>query len=377
MQRIPEIQIWPKPALPEKYVTPKKDPYVALINDYCQQRDEGLHPEQEDGHSCSVVDAKKSLDRLGLQGKRDITRGILPKPHPEPIETIDEETEISTQPISNNVQDHRPPRINQKELPRITEDTRQHPKVVSSVTYESSVSSLPFVARLAISTSSSLQRALDDACQKLENEEQKADNILKRDKARPELPLDPRHDSRPSVSRHALPRKPSSTEKSTHVKRNASVAAAPLLISKPLPPEPVSATQVAPEKRADAGPSQSNRKAPPVPRPLTGKRKNAVAELAKAEEMLRDLDVFLSDYDDADIEDRDVIKGLQVAIHAAADDLYDGYIRHKTGLRIRRFLADLKSFEDISELSAANQRAKEKRAKGKRVVGIRDRSRHR
>jgi hypothetical protein len=374
MQSIPEIQPRPKPGLPEKYVTPKKEPYVALINDYCEQRDQGLHPEQEDGHNCSVADARAFLDSLALRNKRDITRGVLPKPHPEPIETIDEETEISTQLVGNNVQDHRPSHTDQKELPSITEGTRRQPNVVSSVTYGSSGSSLPFAARLAVSTSSSLQRALDDACRKIDNEERRKEIAVKRENSKPEPPPVPRRDSRHT---RALPRKPYSTEKPRYGKRKVPTVEAPPLSSKPLPPEPVSVMQAAPEKRADTRPPQPNREAPPVPRARTGKRKNAVAELAKAEEMLKDLDVFLSDYDDADIEDRDVIKGLQVAIHAAADDLYDGYIRHKTGLRIRRFLADLKSFEDISELSAADQQAGEKRAKSRKAVGIRDRNRHR
>ncbi|KAJ8125710.1 hypothetical protein O1611_g7928 [Lasiodiplodia mahajangana] len=375
LQSVPEIQLWPRAALPPKYVTPKKEPYVALIKDYYEPKDPGHHLEQEGGHSHSLVGAKKSLDRFGLQGKRDITRGVLPQPYPEPIETIDEETEISTHPVGNNIQTQRPDRLNQKELPGITQCARQRPDAVSLVTHESSVPSLPFAARLAVSTSSSLQRALDDACQKLDNEECKRRNLSERENTKPELPPLPQQDSRHSASHHALPRKPRSTEKFIYVKRSMPTVESLPLTSKPLPPEPVPATQATPKKRSDPKPSQPTRKAPPPPTPapraLTGKRKNAVAELAKAEEMLKDLDVFLNDYDDANIEDRDVIKGLQVAIHAAADDLYDGYIRHKTGLRIRRFLADLKSFEDISELSSTEQRAREKTTKGIRPEGFR------
>ncbi|KAK7941268.1 heat repeat protein [Apiospora aurea] len=62
------------------------------------------------------------------------------------------------------------------------------------------------------------------------------------------------------------------------------------------------------------------------------------------EEALSDLDVFF-DYDDSDIKDRDVLRGLQLAVHAAADDSFDAQVRQKTGLRIRRFLADLSSVE--------------------------------
>ncbi|KAI1125957.1 hypothetical protein F5Y10DRAFT_279162 [Nemania abortiva] len=380
MQSIPEIRLRPKPALPEKYVTPKKEPYVALIDDYYEPRGRGFHPEQEGGHSHSVVDAKQSLSKVTPLGKRDMTTGVLPQPYPEPIETIDEETEISTHPVGNTIQYHRQIRPDQRELPSITQCTHQPPDAASLVTHKSSAPSLPFAARLAVSTSSSLQRALDDACQKLDSEEREGGKPSGQEKTKRELPPIPQQGSQHSASRHTLPRKPHPTEKSIYMKRSLPILETLPLTSKPLPPEPVPSTQAAPEKRSVRAPPPPSRKAPPVPPPpraLTGKRKNAVAELAKAEEMLKDLDMFLSDYDDADIEDRDVIKGLQVAIHAAADDLYDGYIRHKTGLRIRRFLADLKSFEDISELNSTDQRAREKDTKGKRPEGVSDGNNHR
>ncbi|KAI1430072.1 hypothetical protein F5Y12DRAFT_709624 [Xylaria sp. FL1777] len=372
MQSIPEIQLWPKPVPPSKYVTPKKEACVRLASDYCQQRDQGLDPAQEDRHYRSAIDAKQSLGLVGLRGKRDITRGVLHKPHPEPISTIEEETEINTL-IDNSVQNGCLPLTKQKEIQGVTEGSRRRLNAASSATHESSVPSLPFAARLAASTASSLQRALDDACSKIDGESHQADILSEQENIKQEPPPIPRRDSRHNVSYHPLPRKPRSTEKFIYVKRNMPTVEALQSLSKPLPPEPLSAAQVTPKKRPNTKPSQPSRIAPPVPRPLTGKRKNAVAELAKAEEMLRDLDVFLNDYDDADIEDRDVIKGLQVAIHAAADDLYDGYIRHKMGLRIRRFLADLKSFEDISELGPTDQRAREKRAdESRKLEGIGD-----
>ncbi|GAW21633.1 hypothetical protein ANO14919_111560 [Xylariales sp. No.14919] len=379
MQSIPETQLWPKPPVPAKYVTPKKEACVTLTSDYCEQSDQGLHPEQGGGHYGSVIDAKQALDDVGLRGKRDITRGVLPKPYPDPIPTIEEETEINIHSTEDGIQGHcsPPTATGQKEVLGVTEGTRRRPNATSSVTHESSVPSLPFAARLAASTASSLQRALDDACQKIDDQDKKVAKLPEHEDIKQEPPPIPRRDSRHNAARRAVPRRPRSTEKFIYVKRNMPTVEAPRSISKPLPPEPLRAAQVTPQKRPDTKPSQPNRKPPPAPRPLTGKRKNAVAELAKAEEMLRDLDVFLNDYDDADIEDRDVIKGLQVAIHAAADDLYDGYIRHKTGLRIRRFLADLKSFEDISELGATDQRAREKRAKSRKAEGIRDRNKRR
>ncbi|KAI1299147.1 hypothetical protein F5Y03DRAFT_408916 [Xylaria venustula] len=367
MQSIPEIQLWPRPVPPAKYVTPKKEACVTLTSNYYD------HPAQEDRHHRNAIDAKQSLGLIGMQGKRDITRGVLPKPLPEPISTIEEETEINTL-MDNSIPDGGSPPTGQKEITMIPAGSRRGPNAVSSATHESSIPSLPFAARLAASTVSSLQRALDDACQKIDAPDQQAGDLLVKKAIKPELPPIPRRDSRHNASHHPLPRKPRSTERFIFVNRNMPTVETLQSISKPLPPEPVSATQATPEKRPDTKPSQPVHQAPPVPapRPLTGKRKNAVAELAKAEEMLRDLDVFLNDYDDADIEDRDVIKGLQVAIHAAADDLYDGYIRHKTGLRIRRFLADLKSFEDVTELGPSEQRAREKRAEIRRREGTRD-----
>ncbi|KAI0555573.1 hypothetical protein F4679DRAFT_176084 [Xylaria curta] len=380
MQSIPEIQLWPKkPTLPPKLVTPKREPCVALATDYCGQSDQGPHPVQEGEHHGSVIDAKQSLGAASLRGKRDITRGGLPKPYPEFIGTIEEETNRNTHPMGTSNQDRYPPRTNYKMMPSRKQGTRQRPDVKSSMTQESSVPSLPFAARLAASTASSLQRALDDACRKLDDEDIQAEKMLKQENTKQDLPPIPRQDSQQNLSCRALPRKPRSTDKFIYVKRNMPRVEVAQPASKPLPPEPVLAAPATPEKVSGLRPRQPSRKAPPVPPtppPLTGKRKNAVAELAKAEEMLKDLDVFLNDYDDANIEDRDVIKGLQVAIHAAADDLYDGYIRHKTGLRIRRFLADLKSFEDISDLGSPDQRAREKRAKSRKLEG-RDRNHRR
>jgi hypothetical protein len=51
---------------------------------------------------------------------------------------------------------------------------------------------------------------------------------------------------------------------------------------------------------------------------------------------------------DRDIDDRDVLLGLKMAICAACDDDLDAWIRDRTGLRLRRFLADLKAFDAVS-----------------------------
>ncbi|KAF3762552.1 hypothetical protein M406DRAFT_332932 [Cryphonectria parasitica EP155] len=86
---------------------------------------------------------------------------------------------------------------------------------------------------------------------------------------------------------------------------------------------------------------------------------------------------------DSGINDRDILIGLKMAICAACDEDLDAWIREKTGLRLRRFLADLKAFEIVSrerELSVplplsrrirthdkVNKRVESERERGKRV----------
>ncbi|KAI1824503.1 hypothetical protein F4861DRAFT_530910 [Xylaria intraflava] len=367
MQSIPEVQVPPEPALPTRYVTPKKEPCVALANVRCEQRDQGQHPEQDGWRHPDAIDAKQSLGGIGFQGKRDITRGVLPRPCPEPVETI-EEAEATGYQKENNLQTRCPSPMWRKETFGTTGTGRRRPDVTASATHESSIPSLPFAAKLAASTASSIQQALDDVCQRVDSESANTDSLSEQRDIKRERPPVPGRAS----NNHALPRKPRSTDRFIYVKRNMPQVETVQSIAKPLPPEPLSMAPVEPEVLTERRPPQPIRKAPEV---LTGQRGNAVAELSKAEEMLKDLDVFLNDNDDANIKDRDVIQGLQVAIHAAADDLYDGYIRHKTGLRIRRFLADLKSFEDISEFGdSSEQRPRMERDKGKRVDSSGERS---
>lgn len=70
--------------------------------------------------------------------------------------------------------------------------------------------------------------------------------------------------------------------------------------------------------------------------------------------------------DDHSIDDRDVLRGLHIAISAACDEEVDRWIRCETGVRIRRFLADLKAFEMLGKEEMRpdprEQRARERRA---------------
>ncbi|KXH50828.1 hypothetical protein CSIM01_01677 [Colletotrichum simmondsii] len=74
--------------------------------------------------------------------------------------------------------------------------------------------------------------------------------------------------------------------------------------------------------------------------------------------------------DDKDIDDRDVLRGLHIAISAACDEEVDAWIRQKTGVRIRRFLADLKAFETLGEENQpdpAKERARNRRADSRKL----------
>ncbi|KAM3503880.1 hypothetical protein MY10362_003911 [Beauveria mimosiformis] len=54
------------------------------------------------------------------------------------------------------------------------------------------------------------------------------------------------------------------------------------------------------------------------------------------------------DFDDREITDRDVLRGLHIAASAACDEEVDAFVRNQTGLRIRRFLADLMTLETLA-----------------------------
>ncbi|KAK2056779.1 hypothetical protein LY76DRAFT_606720 [Colletotrichum caudatum] len=74
--------------------------------------------------------------------------------------------------------------------------------------------------------------------------------------------------------------------------------------------------------------------------------------------------------DDCDIDDRDVLRGLNIAISAACDEEVDAWIRLKTGVRIRRFLADLKAFEtlgDDHEPDQVKEHARKRRADSRKL----------
>ncbi|PTB37008.1 hypothetical protein M441DRAFT_109581, partial [Trichoderma asperellum CBS 433.97] len=53
---------------------------------------------------------------------------------------------------------------------------------------------------------------------------------------------------------------------------------------------------------------------------------------------------------DSGVMDRDVLRGLHIAASAACDEEVDTFVRNKTGLRLRRFLADLMVLETLRDV---------------------------
>ncbi|KAI1266105.1 hypothetical protein F5Y18DRAFT_426619 [Xylariaceae sp. FL1019] len=467
MQTIPEMEQETVRTQATDYITGKRGATVALSPMHDPHFQQHLSPRM------GLSDAAQSLGKL--QGTRDFTRALLPKPCLDPIATIEEETTFCPEPNAREANhsaprhheakseaalNSHPPRIEQcpwvdsssSSSPSIHDDVkRQRPalakqKGVSHTVFDSnkpkmencpwvpssssssptppydapghawaslkqkekslalvhkpkskssfhprisidsssshspigssSSQSPPFAVKLAASRASSLQRVLDEAGRKLDEEEHLKDTVAETFQDNPTqngtshatLPSNPKRTSQHDMSQLGLPRLPRADERFIYVKRTMPpVSKCHADLTKPLPPEPIRGIPNAPRPKSVSRTPRPVRVGSGLSRKETRRDRSAVAELAKAEEMLQDLDVFLSDdHDDASIADRDVLKGLQVAIQAAADDLFDAYIRHKTGLRIRRFLADLKAFDEDQQAKATDQRARNQRAKQRR-----------
>ena len=74
--------------------------------------------------------------------------------------------------------------------------------------------------------------------------------------------------------------------------------------------------------------------------------------------------------EDSNIKDKDVLKGLNVLCAASADQDLDAWIHSQTGLRLRRFLSDLKSFEGLTQEGIAavcGERSKRAKAEKRRA----------
>ncbi|KAL0938762.1 uncharacterized protein CTRU02_205372 [Colletotrichum truncatum] len=77
-----------------------------------------------------------------------------------------------------------------------------------------------------------------------------------------------------------------------------------------------------------------------------------------------------TELDDRKIDDRDVLRGLNIAISAACNEDVDAWIRQRTGVRIRRFLADLRAFEtlgDVEQPDPKHELARNRRAGSRKL----------
>jgi hypothetical protein len=71
-----------------------------------------------------------------------------------------------------------------------------------------------------------------------------------------------------------------------------------------------------------------------------------------------------------DVQDRDVLRGLHIAAAAACREDLDGLVYSKTGVQIRRFLAELMAFESLGYAQIdehPRQRAKRRRSQMRKL----------
>ncbi|XXG94939.1 hypothetical protein Hte_001198 [Hypoxylon texense] len=324
--------------------TPQKPPYLGSGSTQAKQANRGRLSEPIISYADPGLETKQPAVHTGLR-KRDIAVARLPRP-----ETIEEEQEASPNHTRQTIFEENS-RPGSKVVSVPATEIKRPPQNASSQTTPSSVPSLPYPARYASGRPSSLERALDEVSQQLDKMEQEADKtaMYSRPPTLVEATNQKKQQDSPShsgqqVSKTAPTRRPHMSEEFVYVDRK-----------KP----PVSPREQKPKMRTAQPPAESPPRPPPKPtraaptptknRSLPSPPKEKVLpKTPRTKAAVNDTDVFF-DYDDADINDRDVIKGLQVAIRAAADDRYDALIRDKTGLRIRRFLADLRAVGEMPQ----------------------------
>ncbi|KAI2473666.1 hypothetical protein F4781DRAFT_140445 [Annulohypoxylon bovei var. microspora] len=331
-------------------ITPKRPPLRVQPSTDVKQNHGGPRSELVSSQAGPGPGSRQSTAHTGLR-RRDVAAPRVPRP-----ETIEEEKENSpVRPVQKTVQVY--PLPEPKGTPAPSTTIGQQSQGVSPQTTPSTIPSLPYLARHASRRPSSLERALDEVSEQLEKMEQKAEDRLDQFCSRPATLIEKTNQKEPHSSPQKFDQQPSmaaparrlrSTEEIIYMDRKTPPVESPdPKPKKPLPPPPK------PTRDSPTPPQKLS-----LPNPSIEKTLPALPRIPKTEDVLNDLDVFFN-YDDADINDRDVIKGLQVAIHAAADNVYDALIRDKTGLRIRRFLADLRAVGEMQqETSSKDQRDK-------------------
>ncbi|KAB5579867.1 hypothetical protein GE09DRAFT_1212329 [Coniochaeta sp. 2T2.1] len=241
-----------------------------------------------------------------------------PKPKPLTVENLRAAEEIHPAPQSERPKQH--PGLSRHQLePRSTLD-----KLSAKVT--------DILGAAAYEITAELEKAPAKASGLLETTAQKVHDKLHKPPAS-KAPLSP--DSK--LHRAMVMRRGRrDEEKEGHQAEAVSAEPAP---AKPAPPKlaAVAAKPDAPEAMEDTkdhSKSPPNTSKPQQPQPHHPAPKPPSKSTALANK-------------DTDIPDRDVLKGLKLAVQAACDENLDFWIRQRTGLRLRRFLADLKTFEDL------------------------------
>lgn len=203
---------------------------------------------------------------------------------------------------------------------------------------------LPETWRHAIGTPSSFEKALDDVVRKLE------------DMGERKTAVSPKKERPTSNRASAKPPSPSQRLQRVAALRRQRLAEAAVQFIE---------TSEKPAQAAVAIPARN-----PMRRSESNSRK-----AAKFNNVAEDTRTLAQAPKDQDISDRDVLKGLKIICAASADTELDAWIRAKTGLRLRRFLADLKTFEGLSQDGIAaldDQRAKRRRSERRRLQAERD-----
>ncbi|KAK0630056.1 hypothetical protein B0T17DRAFT_527400 [Bombardia bombarda] len=213
---------------------------------------------------------------------------------------------------------------------------------------------LPETWKHAISTPSSFEKALDNVVRKLEDMEE---NKTAAESEQPQYRQ--HHRGKRSLSKAPSPSQRLQRAAQMRRQRMAGGAAA--------------AVQRNPDMITDRSTSKMETPSIPVSRLAKVSRSESVATIQKPPSKLTSNEEEIpppsTHADDENIPDRDVLKGLKIICAASADKDLDAWIRSKTGLRLRRFLADLKTFENLSEdgIAAVNdQRARRRRAAAER-----------
>ena len=114
-----------------------------------------------------------------------------------------------------------------------------------------------------------------------------------------------------------------------------------------------------------------NESAPKTTRTRKSRAGSASQKAVKFLNMIEDVGV----HEDKDMSDSDILKGLKVICAVFADSDLDAWVRTKAGLQLRRFLADLKTFESLSRDGMAavdEQRTRRRRAECWRLQAEKD-----